>query len=71
MAIGAECGAATGPIPAEAQPEGGPQTGEARSKPTGEQMPLGRRNLSCTLLPEFLHEQRRHFIRIEAPLNCI
>ena len=32
MVIGAKSGAATGPIPAEARPQDGPQTGEARSK---------------------------------------
>jgi len=40
MVIGAESGAATGPIPAEARPQDGPQTGEARSKPFPQNRPL-------------------------------
>jgi hypothetical protein len=49
MVIGARSGAATGPIPAEARPQDGPQTGEARSKPsTRNQMPAPIRLLASS-----------------------
>ena len=40
MVIGAKSGAATEPIPAEARPQDGPQTGEAGSKPFPPNRPL-------------------------------
>ena len=40
MVIGARCGAAMGPIPAEAWPKAGPQTGKGRSKPSSRSQAL-------------------------------